>query len=123
MVHRNTNTCTAFISLLVIPTTSIQRLETWGDTLPIHSRLNCQKCNIHDQLHEALAKLAMDKAFDFQQLRKPGDTDLVAIDRVFERCHNCRDRSEEGSFGVDNMSLVGMFSNFFQQMSMNWEEA
>ena len=40
---------------------------------------------------QALAKLAMDKAFDFQELRKPGDTDLVAIDRVFEKCPICKE--------------------------------
>ena len=47
---------------------------------------------------QALAKLAMDKAFDFQELRKPGDTDLVAIDRVFEKCRICKEHQGNRSY-------------------------
>ena len=52
-------------------------------------RLRC--LSFRKTVVQALAKLAMDKAFDFQELRKPGDTDLVAIDRVFEKCRICKE--------------------------------
>eukprot|EP00913_Durusdinium_trenchii_P001528 g1414.t1 len=46
---------------------------------------------VDDSVAKALAKLAMDKAFDFQSVRKPGDTDLMAIDRAFGRMDLDRD--------------------------------
>jgi len=49
------------------------------------------KKEVDTAIAKALAKLAMDKAFDFQELRKPGDTDLVAIDRVFEKLDSDHD--------------------------------
>ena len=37
------------------------------------------------RFEQALGKLAMDRFFEFQHDRSPGDTDLAAIDKVFER--------------------------------------
>lgn len=43
------------------------------------------KKEVDAAVEAALGKLAMDRFFEFQHDRSPGDTDLAAIDKVFER--------------------------------------
>jgi len=78
------------------------------------------KKEVDEAVAKALAKLAMDKAFDFQQLRKPGDTDLVAIDRVFERLDSDQDEfvsPPEFKEGVRSKKVSS--SHLFQSVDKN----